>query len=424
MLVFNEGVPGSGKSYDAVVSHILPALKSGRKVYARLNGLNHEKIAAYLSLPVDDVRALLVHVEPDQVHSLPVLADNDSLIVIDEAHTFFTASREPLPKDQETFFAEHRHKGQDILIISQWYKRLHSAVRARVERKAVFQKMTAVGLTNKYMRRHYHVVEPDKFEKVGGELLTYKSEIFPLYAGIRPDAANTAVYKSGGRNAIHVLAKRAVFVVPLVIFAVWFLHRTFTGTGGLTSHGVPSSAVAPERGQVRASAVPVFRPVPVPRPVSRPVPASVSYVLGLTASSRPRLAGVVSMPGRAALGMVEWIDGQGTVRDRLSLSQLRAMGLRVRVVSYGVLLGWRGHDTVVTSWPLPDTSAVAASAAPGAVGVPTATGLVSKAAGLVHGGPPVASTQWPASGIPQVYTPPQLTHVSALSGPRADLSSL
>ncbi|RWA38908.1 hypothetical protein C5H14_11335 [Xylella fastidiosa] len=39
MLVFNEGVPRSGKSYDAVKHHILPALREGRRVYARLNGL-------------------------------------------------------------------------------------------------------------------------------------------------------------------------------------------------------------------------------------------------------------------------------------------------------------------------------------------------------------------------------------------------
>ena len=59
MLVFNEGVPRSGKSYDAVLSHILPALKSGRVVYARVNGLNPDKIADYLGLSPAIVRDLL-----------------------------------------------------------------------------------------------------------------------------------------------------------------------------------------------------------------------------------------------------------------------------------------------------------------------------------------------------------------------------
>ena len=43
MLVFNEGVPRAGKSYDAVKNHILPTLKKGRRVFARLNGLHHER---------------------------------------------------------------------------------------------------------------------------------------------------------------------------------------------------------------------------------------------------------------------------------------------------------------------------------------------------------------------------------------------
>ncbi|RNK90483.1 hypothetical protein C9400_18860, partial [Xanthomonas vasicola pv. vasculorum] len=34
MLVFNEGVPRAGKSYDAVKHHILPAIKKGRRVFA------------------------------------------------------------------------------------------------------------------------------------------------------------------------------------------------------------------------------------------------------------------------------------------------------------------------------------------------------------------------------------------------------
>lgn len=67
MLVFNEGVPRSGKSYDAVLTHILPALKSGRVVYARVNGLNHEKIADYLGLNIAIVRDLLRYVATPDV---------------------------------------------------------------------------------------------------------------------------------------------------------------------------------------------------------------------------------------------------------------------------------------------------------------------------------------------------------------------
>lgn len=70
MLVFNEGVPRAGKSYDAVKNHILPNLKKRRRVFARLNGLSHERIAAYLGMPLDEVQDLLVLVDTKDVSKL------------------------------------------------------------------------------------------------------------------------------------------------------------------------------------------------------------------------------------------------------------------------------------------------------------------------------------------------------------------
>ncbi|WP_244126608.1 zonular occludens toxin domain-containing protein, partial [Xylella fastidiosa] len=67
MLVFNEGVPRSGKSYDAVKHHILPALREGRRVYARLNGLRYELIAQYLEMSEARIRELLFVVNTDDV---------------------------------------------------------------------------------------------------------------------------------------------------------------------------------------------------------------------------------------------------------------------------------------------------------------------------------------------------------------------
>ncbi|MGU5709180.1 zonular occludens toxin domain-containing protein [Aeromonas hydrophila] len=36
MFIFHEGMPGSGKSYEALVFVIIPALKLGRRVRARI----------------------------------------------------------------------------------------------------------------------------------------------------------------------------------------------------------------------------------------------------------------------------------------------------------------------------------------------------------------------------------------------------
>ncbi|MGN5707303.1 zonular occludens toxin domain-containing protein, partial [Xanthomonas citri pv. mangiferaeindicae] len=70
MLVFNEGVPRAGKSYDAVKNHILPALKKGRRVFARLNGLRFDRIAKHLGIAESDVQSLLVLVDTKDVTKL------------------------------------------------------------------------------------------------------------------------------------------------------------------------------------------------------------------------------------------------------------------------------------------------------------------------------------------------------------------
>jgi zona occludens toxin len=57
MLLFNEGLPRSGKSYSAMVDRIIPALKDGRAVFAHLDGLNHEKIAEASGVSLERVQS-------------------------------------------------------------------------------------------------------------------------------------------------------------------------------------------------------------------------------------------------------------------------------------------------------------------------------------------------------------------------------
>ncbi len=363
MLVFNEGVPGAGKSYDAVKEHILPALKRRRKVFARLNGLSHEGIAAYLGMPVDEVRDLLVLVSEEQVPDLPKLAENDALIVIDEAHKFYVASREPMARDQEDFFAEHRHDGQDIVLMSQWYRRLHSAVRARVERKAVFQKLTAVGAKNSYRVTYYQSTAPDRFEETGGETKKYDPAIFPLYHGVRPDTTNTAVYEAGGRTVWAKIGSYAVWVVPVTLVALYVFLKFFGSDSPLAkdvNKGMPQHAAVPA--QVSAMPPAVAAPVQqVQKKVAlghkvvdtKGMPDEVAYVFDTSGSSRPRLAAMVSVEGGPSWGVVEWQGDQGGVVERLSFAQLRDMGMTVEVHTYGVKLKYRDQSMVVTAWPLP-----------------------------------------------------------------------
>ncbi|MGH8122214.1 MAG: zonular occludens toxin domain-containing protein [Gammaproteobacteria bacterium] len=354
MLIFNEGLPGSGKSYDSMVTHILPALKKGRHVYARLNGLDEparcEKIAAYLDLPLDRVNELLHYVPEDQVRELYKLTVADVLVVVDEAHDFFVSSREKLDPSQEKMFAMHRHLGWDILLMSQYYKRLHASVRGRVQRKAVFRKMDMVGLESKYTVKHYVAIEPEKYEAVGTETKTYDKAIFPLYKSVQDGTQNLQVYEAGKFTIWHKLRPYALIMIPLGIFAVWYLAGFFTGhhslvastnqsnTPGLKADTNAKAAVDQKRKGFDTSVM----------------PAEAAYIFDLANRARPRLAmtWVPKDDPQKYGGVVEFWEGQDHVLERITFAQLRALGLEVVMTNYGARIGYRESAVIATAWPM------------------------------------------------------------------------
>lgn len=381
MLVFNEGVPRAGKSYDAVKNHILPALKAGRMVFARINGLDHAAIARHLKMPEQRVRDLLVEVQSDDVHrtfaaykdesqggrwAIPDKLKN-SLAVIDEVHEFYVAQRQPLPDEQENFFALIGQNGGDVVIMTQWIKRVHAAVRARIERKNVFQKLTAVGAKNKYRVTYYQTLGPDKFEKIGGATETYDPAIYPLYHGYAPGADNVEVYDGGGTNVWKMLSGKLVLWGIVGVFAVGTLLWFFGGGGasGLVSGkeqtigGTREATGDPaayylgardrdERGIIetdeqrrkREGAERLARMTPEQR-----------YVVALGEQGRIRLAVRMLTRGVERV-MVEWLDDAGRPLERLSGEQLAAMGVTVQAHAFGVTLDAGEERMVATQWPL------------------------------------------------------------------------
>lgn len=378
MLVFNEGVPGSGKSYDAMKNHILPAIKAGRKVYARLNGLEDpsrvEKIATYLKMPAEQVRELLHHMpSADVFSSFQAVQDeagewslperfHNALIVIDEVHDFYIGgTREQLPKPVEQFFALHRHFGCDVLTMTQFYKRIHPAIRYRIERKAAFQKLSVLGKKGEdaYRVTRYTTVAPDRYEKIGGETHQYDAAIFPLYKGIAKDEVQTEVYSAGRLSLWKTMLPRAAIIVPLGLFSVWFLLDFFTGGGAalVKTEAVQKPAkIAPQSaGPTVTPAAPNVPRIEAAAEIRKAKLAQLTpeqrYVWELSDRARIRLSAVIG-EGMDVRALVEWVDGSQVVIERLSLTQLRALGILCQVHPYGVRLQARDEALIATAWPL------------------------------------------------------------------------
>jgi zona occludens toxin len=369
MLIFNEGVPGAGKSYDALVEHILPAIKAGRRCYVRMKGgLVLDKIAEHLGMTLEAVQALVVEVPKSKVPETFVALQDDandeyalpehlknSLCIIDEAHESYVASMKPLPAEQEGFFAVHRHYGCDVVLMSQFYKRVHTAIRGRIEGKNTFQKLAAVGMDKSYRVTYWRTVAPDRYEKTGGANKRYEPAFFPLYRGVADAEVQTEVYKAGSRTVWASMKWPAVAAVVAVTFGVWFVWSFFTGDNTMFQEAEPVAEVveqAPAPGEVYQPATPpaaaTVREVE-PDPVDEMTPTQ-AYVYELSRDGRARASAIVGQ-GADAWGVIEWRARNQPASEVLTTRQLEAMGVGVEATAFGFVLTMGTETVIATAWP-------------------------------------------------------------------------
>src|SRR6185369_4769066 len=131
---FHEGLPGSGKSYEAMVEQIARALRAGREVVAYIEGLDHARIAQACELPVEQVEALLFPLTREDMKPRFVRRDDgkeiqvdglwiekvrdNALHVLDEAQNWWPNRLRATPELTE-LVTEHRHRGMDFLLMGQ-----------------------------------------------------------------------------------------------------------------------------------------------------------------------------------------------------------------------------------------------------------------------------------------------------------------
>lgn len=183
------GPPGGGKSYEAVVYHVLPSLEEGRKVITNLplDVAEFEKIIPGCGRLIE-LRPKAR--DPECTHAFGSVEDygddwrnekgQGALYVIDEAH-------KPLPRrglgDRagrlvDEWFAEHRHEGCDVLLMTQSYGKLSKAITDQVQICYRVKKATAFGDSKSYIRKVQDGVRGDVLSTADRE---YQSKWFRLY---------------------------------------------------------------------------------------------------------------------------------------------------------------------------------------------------------------------------------------------------
>ena len=370
---FHEGLPGAGKSYEACVFHILPALKSGRQVVTNIRGVNWEKFAELLDEPVEYVRMLLIYIEPAEQDGEAAeiervkndFADktpDNAMIVWDEVQDYFPSGNYKLPINQQKFWTEHRHRGLEIVIMGQDRDDVHKIIRSRIEDIVYFLKLQAVGRPNQYKWEQLQKQSKGRFVKIGSGVRSYEPKYFGLYASVRRDSVKKTVYQTSRSNVL-ANSKALTMGVPLAfaaaIYGVYHLYGFFN-----PQPVKPVSQVIVQREEPTEPPAHLVNAPPEPpvvatnaQPAASPEgekPLPIDYLDNLAQQYSVRATGIVDSKkeGKELMGQIELLDSSMHVKERLYIDEIRALGWTVTRTGYGLLLEKQNVAYVARTWPI------------------------------------------------------------------------
>lgn len=281
------GVMGSGKSFEVVSGPLLDAVAAGRRVVTNIDGVNEEKIHAYLhakrGLAVERL-GKIVHVRTDdmlQPGFFPVEVESSTgatvtpgfvkagdLVVVDEAWKLWSTSKR-ISDEHMNFFRMHRHFVNeqtglccDVVLMIQSIADLNKSIKAVVELSFRMVKLKSLGFSSRYRVEIYETSKQTKTNRTGTQVRKYKPEIFPLYNSYAGGAGKEAtVDKRQNVFASVWLWVGIAFLTslfPIALYFAWgFFHPQASNSlvsskagivrpvSGVTAASVPAGAVAP-----------------------------------------------------------------------------------------------------------------------------------------------------------------------------------
>lgn len=362
MLVLHEGLPGSGKSYAAIQDHLLPCVKSGRKVYTNIKGINHERIAKLCGIELAAALDLVRIIPWEETKNAAKLVENDSFVILDELQDFWPASNKPLKFEDSEFVTQHRQRGLELLILTQDSKSIHSIWRQRIERKLEFVNRDAIGKPKEYIVRSFNAAGKDSrgnqtYQLISSDNGTYKPEIYACYTSHAPNVTNTEKTKDKRFNVFKssafVIWIPAAFIVAFIgIGYLWsFFHPTAKAAPvSVANKTAPANVASSQPAPPLSAAAPPVSAANVEAPVPRAA-APGDYIEFMLAKYRPRLEGVIYTASRLS-GQIAFMDDGYRAQERLSLDELRGMGWTVKRMGEGVLIAKVDREYIVTGWPV------------------------------------------------------------------------
>jgi zona occludens toxin len=188
-----QGKPGGGKSYEAVVNHIIPTVTNDkRKVVTNLP----LQVEHFCNVYGEYCRDLIDVIDGDfhnyggqrpfskKEHFLQYEDwENEKgqkvLFVIDECH--LSMGKGSCDKELLEFFSMHRHYGFDILLITQNFRKVHQDIRDMVTIGYRAIKKSMMGQDDKYILKVHDGASQSNQSVVNTFERVYEKRYFPFY---------------------------------------------------------------------------------------------------------------------------------------------------------------------------------------------------------------------------------------------------
>ncbi|MCE7575776.1 zonular occludens toxin domain-containing protein [Aliivibrio fischeri] len=276
-----KGKPRSGKSYEAVRYHILPAIQEGRKVvtniplnvdeFVKIFGTQvRELIDVYpfdFKNPYGNERGLPYLSDPEDYIKYETWKDDNAkeygpLFVIDECHFHFpthTTGKSVIPQDltqkQLNFFSGHGHWGFDFLLLTQSDRKLNKLLREDIEICFEVRKVRAHS-DSSYSRKTSYYGEPRATGLINTEVRKYESQYFALYKSHTQSNApvEEAAVKDIKKWYHSGMAKMTIFMFSLSFFGLMYLifgsNETSASTPVVSTQSPPEASPAPKKSPV------------------------------------------------------------------------------------------------------------------------------------------------------------------------------
>ncbi|WP_322996102.1 zonular occludens toxin domain-containing protein [Castellaniella sp.] len=305
------GLMGSGKSYECVLSVIVPAVKVGRRVVTNVDGIDSDAIRAYCqekySTPPQELGSV-VHCKNEDVGKTDFLPYGENvdtfcqpgdIICIDEAWRFWGTDCKLLA-EHKVFFREHRHFVHpdtkvccDLVLMVQDISDLHRILKVVVEVTFKTTKIKTLGLNKTYRVEMWEGYKLTQKGRVAVENKRYDPQIFPLYSS----------YTGGAGKELQVDDRQNVLKSP----KLWILATLVMGLFGVSAYtlaGFFSSNQKPDISEISAT-------------YGESKTNSALPMTGATVSSQPRQSTSTSwrlvgtmQAGKSAYAVVQSADGR------------------------------------------------------------------------------------------------------------------